>query len=99
MSDEGPKHGRRGLSQADLESFEVSRRMTPLERLQKAKELTQAEEDKARGNLQAAYPGASEREIFLRRAIERLGEELARKAYPEIETLLGPMPGPRQEQS
>ena len=49
--------------------------------------LTQAVYDVALAGVRFRYPDASPREHFLRLAIVTLGDELARKAYPEIAAL------------
>lgn len=48
---------------------------------------SRAADDMARAGIRARFPGASERERFLRLAILKLGKELARQAYPEIDQL------------
>ena len=49
--------------------------------------LTQAVYDLARAGVRHRYPTASPHEQFLRLAIVTLGLDLARKAYPDIDTL------------
>lgn len=42
----------------------------------------------AAAGIRHRFPEASEREVFLRLAVRRLGEDLARRAYPEVGPLL-----------
>jgi len=63
------------------------RRMTPDEKAEIVTRLTQAAFELARAGVRHRYPGATERELFLRLAVVTLGEELARKAYPDVSDL------------
>ena len=63
------------------------RQMSTVEKAALVTGLTQATYDLARAGVRHRYPNASQREVFLRLAIVTLGEELARKAYPDIATL------------
>ena len=49
--------------------------------------LTTAAYEMARAGIRHRFPDACENEQFLRLAIVTLGQELARKAYPEITKL------------
>ena len=73
--------------EAEGYSIERLRAMTGAEKLAVVTELCQKAHDLAWAALQERYPSASERELFLRMAVLRLGEELARKAYPEVANL------------
>jgi len=57
------------------------RQMSPEERLRRALELTENLRVNVLAGSREAYPEASEREIFLRAAKLRLGDELFYKAY------------------
>ncbi len=61
--------------------IELSRRMTPSERLQRAFELSEEARQSDLRGFRERFPGADEREIFLRYARWNLGPELFRKAY------------------
>jgi hypothetical protein len=61
--------------------------MSPAEKLAMVVSLTEAALAMARAGVRHRHPNASEREVFLRLAIVRLGRDLAARAYPEIETL------------
>ncbi len=63
--------------------LELQRRMSPAERLWRALEYSEFVRSLAEAVLREQYPLASDREIFLREARQRLGEELFRKAYGE----------------
>ena len=63
------------------------RRMTPDEKAATVTSLTRTAYELARAGVRHRYPTASPREEFLRLALVVLGEDLARKAYPEIEGL------------
>ena len=66
------------------------RRMTPQQRLEKVMELNRAVDELATAGIRHQHPDASEREVFLRLAVRKLGVDLARRAYPDVETILGP---------
>jgi HEPN domain-containing protein len=68
---------------------EMLRRLTPQQRLEKVMELNRAVEELAIAGIRHRYPDASDREVFLRLAVRKLGEDLARKAYPDVEAILG----------
>lgn len=74
---------------SDVEARQVDawRRMTPAEKAALVTGMTQAAYDLARAGVAARHPHASPRDRFLHLAIVTLGLDLARKAYPEIETL------------
>jgi hypothetical protein len=53
----------------------LMRKMSPEEKLQRAIDLTAAVRNLGEAGICQAYPGASEREIFLRVAQRQLGDE------------------------
>lgn len=57
------------------------RLMTPEERLQRCLELSETVRLAGEAGLREAYPSASEREIFLRAARQKLGAPLFRAVY------------------
>jgi gentisate 1,2-dioxygenase len=59
----------------------LQRNMPPAEKMQLAFEWSEIIRQFAEAGLQAKYPHATEREIFLRYARQTLGEELFRKVY------------------
>ena len=60
------------------------RAMRPEEKLRLVAELNAAADQMALAGLRLRHPTASEHERFLRLALLKLGDELARQAYPEI---------------
>ena len=73
----------------EIEDRQVAawRAMSPLEKANLISGLTRASREMALAGVRHRYPGASERDIFLRLAILTLGLELARGAYPDIDDL------------
>ena len=69
--------------------MDLTRKMSPEEKLQRALELSWTVRLAAEAGLRQAYPHASEREIFLRSARQNLGAELFRKVYGEELSNLG----------
>jgi hypothetical protein len=67
--------------------IEAWRRMSDAEKAGLIASLTCAALEMAEAGIRARYPNASERELFLRRAILLHGRELAARAYPDIEAL------------
>ena len=63
--------------------MDLMRRMTPAERLQRTFEYSALVRDLAESTLRRKYPQASEREIFLRAARQRLGDELFERVYAD----------------
>ena len=57
--------------------------MSPAERLWRALEYSEFVRNLAEGILREQHPLASDHEIFLREARQRLGDELFRKVYGE----------------
>jgi hypothetical protein len=72
------------IEQRQIESW---RRMLPAQKLNVALAMSAAVRQLALAGVRRRYPDASPREQFLRLAIITLGDELARRAYPEIGTL------------
>jgi hypothetical protein len=65
------------------------RRLTPAGKLQLVLRMNDTVRQLALAGIRQRYPTASPREQFLRLAQVTLGDELARKAYPEIAALDG----------
>jgi hypothetical protein len=59
----------------------LQRNMPPAEKMQLAFEWSEIVRQFAEAGLRERYPGAGEREIFLRYARHTLGEDLFRKVY------------------
>jgi hypothetical protein len=77
---------------ADVERLQIEawRRMSPLE---KAAIMSQATSDAltlAGSGIRQRYPGASERECFIRLAALQHGPILVRQVYPDASQILGP---------
>ena len=77
---------------ADVERLQIEawRRMSPLD---KAGIMSQATSDAltlALSGIRQRYPGASERECFIRLAALQLGPTLVRRVYPDAFQILGP---------
>jgi hypothetical protein len=69
-------------SPAALEAqFAVYRAMSPAQKAARVTELTQSACLFALAGLRERHPGANERELFLRLAVLRLGEELVHRVY------------------
>ena len=73
----------------EIERLQIERwrQMSSEEKAAIVSGLTQAAYDLALAGVRHRYPDASPCEHFLRLAIVTLGDELARKAYPEIAAL------------
>jgi hypothetical protein len=82
-----------GLVSADTDAeseqhqIERWRTMSPAEKLRVVAELNAAVDTMALAGIRLRHPGASLREQFLRLASLKLGRDLARQVYPEIEQL------------
>jgi hypothetical protein len=61
--------------------------MAPAMKLRLVSGLTAAADAMALAGIRLRFPGASPREQFLRLASIKLGRDLARQVYPEIEQL------------
>jgi hypothetical protein len=59
----------------------LHRKMTPSQRLSHVFELTEFQEGLQRASVRSMYPGAGEREVFLRVAARRLDRETMIKVY------------------
>ena len=61
--------------------MDLIRRLSPEERLQRAMDLSEAVRLAAEDALRRTHPGATERDIFLLAARQKLGNELCRRVY------------------
>jgi hypothetical protein len=61
--------------------FELYRRMSPAEKVRACMDATAAANAFALAGLRQRHPLADQRELFLRLAVLRLGEELVAEAY------------------
>ena len=73
----------------DIERRQVDawRQMSPAQKLRLVSQLSATVRRLALAGVRQRYPAASAREQFLRLAQVTLGDELARKAYPDIDAL------------
>ncbi len=73
------------MADTDSKAFEVMielhRRMKPGDKLASALELSAALMRLSEDNVRRMYPGASDREVFLRAAARRLGRETVIRVY------------------
>jgi Rv0078B-related antitoxin len=67
---------------------QIWRSMTPAQKLDLALGASKAAREMARAGLRDRHPGASEDEITQRLALITLGDDLARRAYPDIGRLV-----------
>jgi hypothetical protein len=74
----------RDIEQRQIEAW---RRMPPSEKLSLVMRLSDTVRQLALAGVRQRYPDASPREQFLRLAMVTLGDDLARKVYPEIEVM------------
>lgn len=74
----------------EVECLQVEgwRRMSPAEKAALVSGLSRAVDAMAWAGARHRHPGASERELFLRVAIARLGRDLAVEAYPDAAGLV-----------
>jgi hypothetical protein len=63
------------------------REMSPAQKAALISGLSRAARDLALAGVRHRYPNGSPREHFLRLAVVTLGLELARRAYPDVESL------------
>ena len=70
--------------------IEAWRRLTPADKLLLVMRMNANVTELALAGVRQRYPGASPREQFLRLAQVMLGDELARKAYPDLDALERP---------
>ena len=68
-------------AQAEAVQFDLLRKLTPAVKARKVDELTVAANCYALAGLRERHPGAPERELWLRLAALRLGDDLVSKAY------------------
>jgi hypothetical protein len=75
---------------ADIEAkqIELWRRMSTLEKIRLASEMSVAAKTLAEAAIRQRFPYVSERERFLRLAILTLGPDLARVVYPDAAAVL-----------
>lgn len=64
------------------------RTMTPQDKMRLVSGICRAVDEAAREGLRRRHPHASDRELFLRLALLRLGDELAVEAYPDAASLV-----------
>ena len=64
--------------------WDAIRRMTPEERVRRVEDLNRTVDTLAEAGIRDAHPRASDREVFLRLAIRKLGRDTARRLYPEV---------------
>jgi hypothetical protein len=67
--------------------IELWRRMTPAQKLALVSSASHSVQVMAAAGMRQRYPQATEREIFLRLAVLRLGHQLALEVFPEVESL------------
>ncbi|MBI3447414.1 MAG: hypothetical protein HY049_00630 [Acidobacteria bacterium] len=78
-------------AEAERIQLELWRQMSPAEKLHLVSEISRAADTMCLAGIRMRHPEASDREIFLRFAIIRLGAELAGRAYPESRGLSSPI--------
>ena len=61
--------------------LDIYRRMSPDEKLQRTFDLSEFVRSASEAGIRSQYPGASDREVFLRLTERTLGPELFRKVY------------------
>jgi hypothetical protein len=66
---------------------DILRRMTPEDRFRAVCGLIRAADAIACAGIRERFPQASEREVFLRLAVRKLGPDLACRVYPELERI------------
>lgn len=76
--------------EVERQQIERWRQMSPAEKAAIVTGLTRAAREMAVAGIRQRYPEATPHEVFLRLGILLLGEDLARKAYPEVATLDNP---------
>jgi hypothetical protein len=72
---------------AEQHQIELWRRMTPEQKLALVSSASRSVQALAAAGMRQRYPQATEREIFLRLAVLRLGHQLALEAFPEVASL------------
>jgi hypothetical protein len=76
------------VPEIETRQIEGWRRMSPADKLRLSMQMSHAVRQLALAGVRQRHPHAGRREEFLRLAIVTLGEELARKAYPELDAFL-----------
>jgi hypothetical protein len=74
-------------AEVEQRQIEAWRQLSPLERLRLVSDTTRAVTSLSLAGIRRRYPGASERECFLRLAAIRLGVETTRRIYPDASDL------------
>lgn len=76
----------------EIEDIQIGiwRRMSPERKADIIVGICAAVHEAAREGLRRRYPDAGERELFLRMALLRLGDELAVEAFPDAAVLVTP---------
>jgi hypothetical protein len=77
-------------AESERHQIERWRAMPPVAKFRIVAELNAAADTMALAGIRLRHPGASLREQFLRLASLKLGRDLARQVYPEIEQLDAP---------
>jgi hypothetical protein len=74
----------------EIERIQVEgwRTMTPAHKAALVISASRAADAMARAGIRTRFPGASAREQFLRLAMLKLGVDLARQAFPEIDQIV-----------
>jgi hypothetical protein len=75
-------------SDIETKQIELWRRMSPLEKIRLASEMSVAAKTLAEAGIRQRFPCLSQRERFLHLAILTLGPDLARLVYPDAAPLL-----------
>jgi hypothetical protein len=73
----------------DIEQRQIEawRQMTPAQKAALVVSASRAADAMALAGIRARFPGSTPRQQFLRLAMLKFGDELARRAYPEIDHL------------
>ena len=73
----------------DVEQRQIEgwRRLSPAEKAALISGLSRAAYDMARAGIRHRYPDAGPREQFLRLGVLLLGDDLARRVYPDVASL------------
>jgi hypothetical protein len=74
-------------AESEQHQIERWRAMSPADKLRLVAGLNAAADTMALAGIRLRHPGAPPREQFLRLACVKLGRDLARQIYPEIEKL------------
>ncbi len=71
----------------EARQIDAWRRMTPEEKWHLVEAMNRTVRELALAGIRERFPNASEREQFLRLAQLRLGDDLAREVYPELDEI------------